>query len=225
MIGDLVDLARTLGLTQVHLNSQSSAIGFYARMDFQAEAGARGVGIPHRRMVLRIGYRDEEQTERHRNTEHLTTVDEYRAAVAEIATRAQRGLAIYTPDLEPQLYDHDLFLEPMKRLVLARSHARVRVLISDPGRVVREGNRFLQMARRLTSYLDLRNVSSEFRGNPCAFIVADDRAIAYRQQASRWDGIVDFDDVNVVRRYMTYFDEAWVGSVIQPELRATAIDF
>jgi hypothetical protein len=28
------------------------------------------VGIPHRRMVLRIGYRDEEQTERHRNTEH-----------------------------------------------------------------------------------------------------------------------------------------------------------
>jgi hypothetical protein len=77
----------------------------------------------------------------------LTTVDEYRAAVAEIATRAHRGLAIYTPDLEPQLYDHDLFLEPMKRLVLARSHARVRVLISDPGRVVREGNRFLQMAR------------------------------------------------------------------------------
>lgn len=155
----------------------------------------------------------------------LTTVDEYRAAVAEIATRAQRSLAIYTPDLEPQLYDHDLFLEPMKRLVLARSHARVRVLISDPGRVTREGNRFLQMARRLNSYLDLRNVSPEFRGNPCAFIVADDRAIAYRQQASRWDGIVDFDDVNVVRRYMTYFDEAWVGSVIQPELRATAIDF
>ena len=155
----------------------------------------------------------------------LTTVDEYRAAVAEIATRAQRSLAIYTPDLEPQLYDHDLFLEPMKRLVLARSHARVRVLISDPARVVREGNRFLQMARRLTSYLDLRNVSSDFRSNPCAFIVADDRAIAYRQQASRWDGIVEFDDVNVVRRYMTYFDEAWVGSVTQPELRATAIDF
>ena len=142
----------------------------------------------------------------------LTTVDEYRAAVAEIATRAQRGLAIYTPDLEPQLYDHDLFLEPMKRLVLARSHARVRVLISDPGRVVREGNRFLQMARRLTSYLDLRNVSSEFRGNPCAFIVADDRAIAYRQQASRWDGIVDFDDVNVVRRYMTYFELRDIGA-------------
>ena len=68
----------------------------------------------------------------------LTTVDEYRAAVAEIATRAQRGLVIYTPDLEPQLYDHDLFLEPMKRLVLARSHALALRAVRPVG-VRREG--------------------------------------------------------------------------------------
>jgi predicted GNAT family N-acyltransferase len=71
MIGHLVDLARTLGLTQVYLNSQSSAIGFYARMGFRAEGPEFvEVGIPHRRMVLRIGHRDEEQAERHRDTEH-----------------------------------------------------------------------------------------------------------------------------------------------------------
>jgi hypothetical protein len=155
----------------------------------------------------------------------LTTLDEYRAAVAELATRAQRSLSIYTPDLEPQLNDQDMFLEPMKRLVLARSHARLRVLISDPGRVSREGNRFMQMARRLTSYIDLRNVAPEYRSNPCSFIVADDKAIAYRQQASRWEGIVEFNATTVVRRYLAYFDEVWAGSLIQPELRATAIDF
>jgi len=71
MIGHLVDLARTLGLTQVHLNSQTSAIGFYARMGFQAEGPEFvEVGIPHQRMVLRIGHRDEEQAERHWDTEH-----------------------------------------------------------------------------------------------------------------------------------------------------------
>ena len=155
----------------------------------------------------------------------LSTLDEYRAAVAELATRAERSLSIYTPDLEPQLYDQDCFLEPMKRLVLARRHARLRVLISDPARASREGNRFMQMARRLTSYIDLRNVSPEYRGNPCSFIVADDKAIAYRQQCSRWDGIVEFNDASVVRRYLAYFDEAWAESQIQPELRATAVDF
>ena len=60
----------------------------------------------------------------------LSSLDEYRATVAELATRAQRSLSIYTPDLEPLLYDQDCFLEPLKRLVLARSHARLRVLIA-----------------------------------------------------------------------------------------------
>jgi hypothetical protein len=155
----------------------------------------------------------------------VSTLDEYRTAVAEIAKRANRSLAIYTPDLEPQLYDQDLFLEPLKRLVLARSHARLRVLISDPARVMREGNRFMQMARRLTSYIELRNVPPEFRNNPAAFIIADGAAIAYRQQCSRWDGIVEFNDQQVVKRHLAYFDEVWAVSLIQPELRATAVDF
>jgi hypothetical protein len=155
----------------------------------------------------------------------LSNLDEYRAAVAEIATRAKRTLSIYTPDLEPQILDHDLFIEPVQRLVLARSHARLRVLISNPGRVSREGNRFMMMARRLTSYIDLRNVAPEYRSNPCTFIVADDRAIVYRQQCTRWEGIVDFDDAAVVKRHLAYFDEVWAGSQIQPEMRATAIEF
>lgn len=70
MVGHLVDLARTLGLTQVPLNSQTSAIGFYARLGFQAEGSEfLEVGIPHRRTYLRFGH-DEEQAQRHRDTEH-----------------------------------------------------------------------------------------------------------------------------------------------------------
>ena len=155
----------------------------------------------------------------------LSTLDEYRAAVAEIAKRANRTMSIYTPNLEPLIYDQDMFLEPLKRLVLARGHARLRVLISDPARVVREGNRFMQMARRLTSFIELRNVPPEFRDNPAAFIIADASAIAFRQQSSKWEGIVEFNDQQVVKRYLAYFDEVWAVSIIQPELRATAIDF
>jgi hypothetical protein len=155
----------------------------------------------------------------------LSTLDEYRAAVAEIAKHANRSLSIYTPNLEPLIYDQDSFLEPLKRLVLARGHARLRVLISDPARVTREGNRFMQMARRLTSFIELRNVPPEFRDNPAAFIIADSSAIAYRQQCSSWDGIVETNDKQVVRRYLAYFDEVWAVSIFQPELRATAIDF
>lgn len=155
----------------------------------------------------------------------ITTLDEYRVAVAELATRAKRSMSIYTPNLEPLLYDQDMFLEPVKRLVLARGHARLRVLISDPARAQRDGNRFMQMARRLTSFIELRNVPPEFRDNPASFIIADDRSIAYRHQATKWEGIAEYNDPGVVRRHLAYFDEVWAVSLIQPEMRATAIDF
>ncbi len=105
--------------------------------------------------------------------------------------------------------------------MLARSHARLRVLISDPGRAVRDGNRFFMMARRLTSYIDLRNVAAEYRNNPCAFIIADDKTIAFRQQASKWEGIVEFDDTNIVKRYLALLRRS-VGR--QPDPAGTAGD-
>ena len=75
------------------------------------------------------------------------------------------------------------------------------------------------------AFIELRNVPPEFRDNPAAFIIADSAAIAYRQQCSRWEGIVEFNDQQIVKRYLAYFDEVWAVSLIQPELRATAIDF
>ena len=41
----------------------------------------------------------------------LTSLAEVRAAVSEIAATAQRLISIYTPDLEPDLYDQTPFLE------------------------------------------------------------------------------------------------------------------
>ncbi len=39
-----------------------------------------------------------------------------------------------TPDLEPEIYDQPPFLEIIKRFVLARSFAKVRVLLRDQAR-------------------------------------------------------------------------------------------
>jgi len=150
----------------------------------------------------------------------LSTLEEVRVQVAAVAGLSQRTLAIYTQDLEPQLYDHDPFLDAVKRLVLARSYARVRVLIADPMRAIRDGNRFVAMARRLTSYIDMRNVAKELRNNPAAFIIADDKALVYRLQASRWDGIAELNDPPIARKYLAYFDEVWHASESDLEYRA-----
>src|SRR6186997_2353 len=88
----------------------------------------------------------------------ISSLEEMRAAIDAVALSAQRLMSIYTPDLEPDLYDQNGFLEIVKRFVLARRFAKVRVLLSDSGRLLRDNNRFIAMGRRLTSCIDIRPV-------------------------------------------------------------------
>jgi hypothetical protein len=149
----------------------------------------------------------------------VSTMPEVREASLKVARSAQRILSIFTPDLEPMLYGEEPFLDAIKRLVLARSYAKVRVLLADPARAMFDNNRFLALARRLTSCIDLRTMGQEYPATAGAFIIADDKAIVYRLQIDRWDGIADMNDPQIVRRYLTFFDEVWNMSMQESQMR------
>jgi hypothetical protein len=149
----------------------------------------------------------------------LTTMPEVREASLKVAKSAQRLLSIFTQDLEPLIYGEEPFLDAIKRLVLARSYAKVRVLLADPSRAMVDNNRFLALARRLTSCIDLRAMSAEYPASAGAFIIADDKALVYRLQADRWEGISDMNDPAVVRRYLNFFDEIWQTSMQESQMR------
>jgi hypothetical protein len=153
----------------------------------------------------------------------LTTVDEVRDASLRVANSANRVLSIFTHDLEPQIYGEEPFLEAVKRLVLARAYAKVRVLIADPARAVVAKNRFLAMARRLTSCIDMRSMSEEVACTAGAFIIADDRALVYRPRADSWDGMSDMNDPAVAKIYLNFFEEIWSTSVQESQLRQMLI--
>lgn len=149
----------------------------------------------------------------------LSSVEDVRAAVVEATGLANRALSILTHDLEPEIYDHDDFLETLKRFILARSFARVRVLILDPQRVIKTGSRFVTMGRRLNSYIEFRNVKPEFRTHPEAFFIADEHALVYRARAESWAGVSDTYEPAVARIYLSTFDTIWNACEIEPELR------
>jgi predicted GNAT family N-acyltransferase len=71
IVRHLVELAERLGLTEVHLNAQVDALGFYERLGFRAEGPEFGeVGIPHRRMRRRVGKADEQRSGQGRHDQH-----------------------------------------------------------------------------------------------------------------------------------------------------------
>jgi hypothetical protein len=149
----------------------------------------------------------------------LTTLPEVRSAVKEIAGSARRLISIYTPDLEPDLYDQTPFLEIIKQFVLTRSFSKVRVLLAEPTRVMRDSNRFVSMGRRLSSCIDIRYVAAKAPQRASAYLIADDRAIMYRMRADTWDGIADLNNPPVARLYLQEFDSIWNASAVDHGLR------
>jgi hypothetical protein len=142
----------------------------------------------------------------------ISSLEEMRSAVEAVASSAQRLMSIYTPDLEPDLYDQNGFLEIVKRFVLARRFAKARVLLSDSTRLLRDNNRFVAMGRRLTSCIDIRPAAAVARQRACGYLIADDRAIVYRVHSDRWDGVADLNNPPVARQYLDEFDEIWHAS-------------
>ena len=153
----------------------------------------------------------------------ISTREEMRDAAIQVVGEASRKISIFTHDLEPGIYDNSDFLEIIKRLVLSKTYARIRVLIANPSKAVKNGNDFVHLGRRLNTYIEFRNVRDDFRTHAEAFCIADETALVYRLQAERWEGIVDMHEPPVADLYSKMFDEIWLASETKMEFRQLGV--
>lgn len=221
----LLEAAAQRGLEEVYLHAQVAVVGFYARLGFVAEGPEfEEADIPHRLMRLRLPQGGADEAGEVTGTRRLLSGKaEFADAVGEVASFAARSLVIFTPDLEHGVYDSSRFLEAVKRLVLSRSHARIRVLISDPTRVQQTANRFLHVGRRLSSFIEFRHLSDAGQNRGDAFMIADGSAIVYRAIAERWQGLADSYEPRMARLYLGHFEQMWQLSDPAYELRETRL--
>lgn len=149
----------------------------------------------------------------------LATRDDSRQAASLLAGQARRQIDLFTPDLEPALYDQTPFLDALTQLCLSSPRARVRVLAKDFERTVRDGHRIVDLARRLSSYVELRKVHSDYQENNETFLLVDDYGLLHRRHAPRFEGTFSCKAPLEVRRLRAFFDEVWDRSEPETDLR------
>ncbi len=153
----------------------------------------------------------------------ISSQEELRQAIIDVAAETTRKLSIFTHDLEPGIYDDPDFLDIIKRLCLSQTYARIRVLIADPTRAIKNGNNFVHLGRRLNTYIEFRHVREDLRTHAESFCIADETALVYRLQASRWEGIADTFAPAVAKLSGKMFDEIWQASEVEIEFRQLGI--
>jgi hypothetical protein len=136
-----------------------------------------------------------------------------------LAGQAQRTLLLHTEDLEPAIYNEAAFLDAVSRLARSHGQSRIWILIQDARKIVQHGHRLIEIARRLSSSIQLRRPAPQYRTFHESFLLADGCGYLHRPIAARYEGTANFHDPGKVADYEKYFMEVWERSEQDEEIK------
>ena len=148
--------------------------------------------------------------------------DNYDALLA-MLNQAHQSLDIYSHNLDGSLYDTSECLTAIKQLSLNNKKAGVRILLRDVDYITKHGHRFVELARRLPSSLEIRRISSDFEHIISCYSIIDDRGVIFRNDAMRFEAKACFNDPLLARDLHKQFNEIWNQSEPSQEMRSLHI--
>lgn len=149
----------------------------------------------------------------------LETREENAAAALELTRQCRLKLAIFSHELEPVIYDRPEYIEALKRLTLRGSHVEIRILVSEPRLVVQRGHRLLDLALKMSSYIQILRPGSAQRTFDQDLLLADEAGYLLRASKDAFGARLNFNDRRETRRLLELFDEMWGKAGTDPNLR------
>ena len=150
---------------------------------------------------------------------HLDTMDESRNAAIAVTLQCQRTLAIQSYDLDPIIYDNADFIEAVRQIAVSSTRADIKILIEDSRKIISSGHRLIELARQLSSFIEIRKINTDLKTVSEAFLIADETALIYRRQPQRYEGFVNFNERGRCRLLLADFKDSWEKAAPDPELR------
>jgi hypothetical protein len=149
----------------------------------------------------------------------LNSREQVRSVAQTFVQQAHRELLLYTDDLEPDIFDQQLFLDAASDLVRQHQDARVWVLLEDSRKTVQHGHRLIELSRRLSSQIQLRRPPVQYRDHGMTFLLCDRTGYFYRPLASRYQGTCNFNNPGQTAVHRKRFMEIWDQSQADGETR------
>jgi hypothetical protein len=149
----------------------------------------------------------------------VSTSEENRAAAVALVRQAKRSVDIFSRHLDPAIYDRMELIEAMKQLVLDHRRARIRIVLSDPQPIVRDGHRLAALALRLSSFMQIRVPGPPHKGFNQALLIVDGTGYVHRELADRYEGTTCFADRGQAGELTRLFNQIWDLAVPDPNLR------
>lgn len=229
MLTALITIARARQLPRVKLDAQTQAIEFYLKHGFAVQGEIfMDAGIPHQHMTrslppldvhININDLPKQVLGETRGYIDLKGLEDNKQSAIHMAKQGKRSLNLFTPNLDPRVFDNDEFIEAVKQVALDNPRSKVNILIINPHEVVSHGHRIVELARRISSHVFIHRADDEDTDRVDTFMVVDNVGIIRRAHNDRFEGLAEFNNPGEARLLAKEFAEMWERSQPEPELR------
>jgi hypothetical protein len=154
-----------------------------------------------------------------RKIRELSTHVEFRDAACELARSARLQLNIISYVFEREIYGHPDFVQAVQGLATHHARARVRILIHSPEWASRSGHRLVELARRLSSFIELREMHEQDKQLTSEVLIADEKSLLYRESPDVTSARFFTDDPREAGQWLRRFEGLWAGGEAVQALR------
>lgn len=153
----------------------------------------------------------------------LDNVEALQEHVLQLAQSAQRQLILFTPDLEPALYNHGDFVDAILKLIKRSKYTEVRILTQDTRHAQASGHRLLKLLHYSSAQFQIRKLTANATQNDLAYLISDDKHLLRRQNTKIYQGLCYTHDRTRVKDQLEDFDLLWNTAILDPNLRTLTL--
>jgi hypothetical protein len=160
------------------------------------------------------------------NNEFVTGIEYPRpfdGYAVELVQSALRYCCILSPTLDHAAFDNSAMADALSTLCRRSRQTRVRILINDPRALVGRGHQLLQLARRLSSKIEIHKLAEHPDWNGETIVIRDRDGVLYKPTGSDHNAFYEPDSRASTQAHLELFEELWRYSVEDAELRALSL--
>lgn len=132
---------------------------------------------------------------------------------------ARRQLLILSDMLDPYVYDREDVCAALSEFARRSRYTDVKILIRDSKHLIERGHRLARLHQKLTSKIQLRQLTIEPNDQQMAYLCADQRQLVYKNDDQVHQGFVHYDDASTAKTLAEEFLRLWEFATEIPDLR------
>lgn len=140
-------------------------------------------------------------------------------ALTRLVSQARHRISIYSPQLNPLLYDTQPVLDALQAFALSSTRAEALILVNDTRALSQQSHRMLALSHRLGSRIFIRKTHPDFLDRLDEFMLVDDCGYFKLPNSEHYTALCCFMAPGSMVDQQTFFNQAWEHSQTDPELR------